>query len=285
MTVIGGVPVHPSNADQVRAWDGEEGAYWAAHADHFERALAAHRRRFFDAAAIEPNDRVLDVGCGTGGTTRRAARAASAGSVLGVDLSSAMLGVARARAVSEGLTNVRFEQADAQVHPFERASFDVAIGQTSAMFFGDRIAGLANVGRALRSGGRLVLLTWQPFAANEWIQELSSALAAGRELPVPPPGAPGPFTLAEPEVIRAVLSAAGYRDVVLDAATEPMWFGHDAEDAHRLVSGLMAWMLDGLDEAGRTRALGDLRATIDAHETPEGVLYESATWTISASRP
>lgn len=284
MTVIGGVPVHPSNADQVRAWDGEEGAYWAAHADHFERALAAHQQRLFDAAAIARSDRVLDVGCGTGGTTRDAARAAPEGSAVGVDLSAAMLDVARARAASEGLTNVRFEQADAQIHPFAPASFDVAIGQTSAMFFGDRVAGLANVGRALRSGGRLALLTWQSFAANEWIRELSGALAGGRELPTPPPDAPGPFTLSDPDVIRAVLTAAGYRDITIEPAVAPMWFGHDAEDAFRLVHGLMAWMLDGLDDAGRTRALDDLRATIESHETPDGVLYESATWAIRATR-
>jgi SAM-dependent methyltransferase len=285
MTTTGAVPVHPTNTEQLRAWDGDEGGYWAAHPEHFERSLAAYHDRFFDAAAITSTDRVLDVGCGTGQTTRDSARVASAGSVLGVDLSSAMLEVARRRAEADGLTNVRFEQADAQIHPFEAGSFDVAIGQTSAMFFGDRVAGLANVGRALRSGGRLALLTWQPFGANEWLQELSAALAAGRDLPAPSPDAPGPFTLAHPDVIHSVLTAAGYRDITLDATTAPMWFGHDADDAYQLVSGLMGWMLQGLDTASRAGALGQLRATIAKHETPGGVVYGSATWTIRAARP
>jgi SAM-dependent methyltransferase len=279
------VRVDPSNTEQLRAWDGDEGAYWAAHADHFERALAAHQHRSFEAAAISRTDRVLDVGCGIGHTTRRAARAASAGSVLGVDLSSAMLEVARQRTAGDGITNARYLQADAQVHPFEPESFDVAIGQTSAMFFGDRVAALANVGRALHPGGRLVLLTWQPRAANEWIQELSTALAAGRDLPVPPSDAPGPFALADPEVIDGVLTAAGYHDITLDGTTAPMWFGHDTDDAHQLLSGLMGWMLDGLDDTDRAGALGDLRTTIAAHETPDGVLYGAATWTIRAMRP
>ena len=280
------MPVHPTNTEQLRAWDGDEGAYWAAHADHFERALAAYDQRFFDAAAIAGRDRVLDVGCGTGRTTRDAARAASAGSALGVDLSSAMLEVARQRAAAEGLTNVRFEQADAQIHPFEPETFDVAIGQTSATFFGDRVAGLANIGRALRPGGRLVLLTWQPLPANEWIREFTTALAAGRDLPAPPPEAPGPFTLADPDVIRSVLRRRRLRRRQRsDGTTAPMWFGHDADDAYQLVSGLLGWMLDGLDDAGRARALDGLRATIAAHETPDGVLYESATWTIRATRP
>jgi SAM-dependent methyltransferase len=278
------VPVHATNVAQLRAWDGDEGAYWAARPDHFERAIAAYDQAFFDAAAIEPNERVLDIGCGTGSTTRAAARAASRGSVVGVDLSSAMLDVARRRAAADGLDNVRFEQADAQIHPFEREAYDVAIGRTSAMFFGDRVAALANVGRALRPGGRLVLLTWQPLPSNEWIREFTTAMAAGRDLPPPPPDAPGPFTLAEPDVIRAVLGAAGYTDVVLDARHEPMWFGTDADDAYQLVSGLLAWMLDGLDAEGRTRALDSLRASVAAHATGDGVLYESAAWIIRAAR-
>jgi hypothetical protein len=152
------------------------------------------------------------------------------------------------------------------------------------MFFGDRVAALANVGRALRPGGRLALLTWQPMAANEWIREISGALAAGRDLPTPPPEAPGPFSLADPDVVRSVLADAGYRDVEVDGRVAPMWFGEDAADAFALVSGLMGWMLEGLAEDGRARALDDLMATMAAHETPDGVLFESATWTIRALR-
>jgi ubiquinone/menaquinone biosynthesis C-methylase UbiE len=278
------VPVDPLNSEQLRAWDGDEGAYWAAHADHFERALAAYRPRFLAAATITDVDRVLDVGCGTGATTRAAARAASRGTALGVDLSSAMLELARRRTAAEGLTNTRFEQADAQIHPFDASSFDVAIGQTSAMFFGDRVAALANIGRALRPGGRLVLLTWQPLAENEWIGEISTALAAGRDLPAPPADAPGPFSLADPQVVRAVLTAADYRDVTLEGVTAPMWFGHDPDDAHRMITGNMGWMLAGLADDDRARALDDLRATIEAHDTLEGVVYGSAAWLIRAIR-
>jgi SAM-dependent methyltransferase len=278
------VTIDPANAGQLRAWDGDEGAYWASHPGHFERALIAYREAFFAAAAIEPGDRTLDVGCGTGQTTRHAARLAPSGSALGVDLSSAMLEVARQRARDEGLTNVRFEHADAQIHPFEPESFDVALSHTSAMFFGDRVAGMNNIRRALRPGGRVALLTWQPLPANEWIGEFSTAMAAGRDLPAPPADAPGPFSLADPDVISTVLDAASFTDVTLDPRREPMWFGDDAGDAYELVRGLLAWMLEGLDDTSRARALEALRATIDAHETPEGVVYESAAWIVSATR-
>ncbi len=284
MAATNAVPVDPTNVDQLRAWDGGEGAYWAAHADHFEQALVRYDEPFFAAADIGRADRVLDIGCGTGKTTRDAARAAGAGSALGVDMSSAMLEVARRRAASEGLDNVRFEQADAQIHPFEPGAFDVAIGCTSAMFFGDRVRALANIGRALRPGSRLVLLTWQAITGNEWIREFTTALAAGRDLPTPAPDAPSPFTLADPDVSRSVLTSAGYAEITVEGEEAPMWFGVDADDAYQLVLGLLGWMLEGLDEDSRARAQDALRATIAAHETPDGVLYESAAWIIRATR-
>lgn len=285
MTATNAAPVDPSNREQLRAWNGDEGAYWAAHPDHFERALERYHGPFFAAAAIGVTDRVLDIGCGTGKTTRDAARAAAEGSVRGVDLSSAMLDVARCRAAAEGIDNVRFEQADAQIHPFGPGAFDVAIGCTSAMFFGDRVAGLANIGRALRQGGKLVLLTWQPFPRQEWIREFSGALAAGRVLPASAPDAPGPFSLAEPEVVRSVLTTAGYREITLEDRRESMWFGVDTDDAYRLVVGLLAWMLDGLDDDARDDARAALRATIGAHAASDGVVYDSGAWIIRATRP
>jgi cyclopropane fatty-acyl-phospholipid synthase-like methyltransferase len=138
MTATSSLPVDASNAGQLRAWDGDEGAYWAAHAEHFDRAVARHHVRLMAAAAIGEDERVLDIGCGTGQTTLDSARAAGDGSALGTDLSAAMLAVARRRAVEEGVTNARFEQVDAQVHPFEPKAFDAVISRTGAMFFGDR---------------------------------------------------------------------------------------------------------------------------------------------------
>jgi SAM-dependent methyltransferase len=275
--------VDPANTEQLRAWDGSEGAYWATHAERFERALRDYDATFFEAAAIAPTDRVLDIGCGTGWTTRAAARRASAGSALGVDLSSAMLEVARGAAEREGLANVSFEHADAQIHPFDEGAFDVAISRTGAMFFGDPAAAFANIARALRPGGRLVLLVWQPFSQNEWIVEIMGALAAGRDLPVPPPGAPGPFSMGDPDRVRALLSSAGFDDVRVAGLAQRTYFGADPDDASRFVSGLVAWMLDGLDESGRTKALDALHRTMQAHHTPHGVAFRSAAWLVTAT--
>lgn len=274
----------PSNAEQARAWDGDEGAYWADNAEHFDRAVAAYHGPFMAAANLSAEDQVLDVGCGTGQTTRDAARAASSGSALGVDLSARMIDYAGQVGARDGLANVRFEQVDAQFHPFMAEQFDVAISRTGAMFFGEPFAAFTNIARALRRGGRLVLLTWQGLDGNEWIRELSTAMAAGRDLPSPPPDAPGPFALADPERVWAVLGAAGFTDIQLEPHSEAMWFGEDVDDAQRFALGLLGWMLDGLDDEGRRRAVDNLRATLAAHDTGHGVLYGSATWTITAIR-
>lgn len=286
MSEVDAVITDPSNAEQLRAWDGDEGAYWAANAERFDRAMAAYHEGFLAAADIGAAEHVLDVGCGTGQTTRDAARAAPSGSALGVDLSSQMIGYARRRADQDRIENVSFEQADAQIHPFEPERFDVAISRAGVMFFGDLVAAFTNIGRALQPSGRLALLIWQPPPNNAWIGEISSALAAGRDLPAPPPEAPGPFSLADLGRVRKILGDAGFTDIEIDGKTAEMWFGTDADDAFGFVREFFGWMLEGLDDAGRGRALDALRATMAVHhDAGLGVCFDSATWIVRARHP
>jgi ubiquinone/menaquinone biosynthesis C-methylase UbiE len=108
---------------------------------------AAYRAQFLAVAAIDETATVLDVGCGS-------VRLATAGSALGVDLSSRMIALARRRAEHEQVANVTFQQADAQVHPFPGQSFDIAISRHGAMFFGDPVAAFTNIAQAHRPDGR-----------------------------------------------------------------------------------------------------------------------------------
>ncbi|MGH9286473.1 MAG: class I SAM-dependent methyltransferase, partial [Acidimicrobiales bacterium] len=178
-----------ANVEMAAAWDGEEGARWVEHAEKYERAGRRQWEWFLRGDFIAPGDRVLDIGCGTGRSTRDAARRAPAGSALGVDLSARMLERARQVAAAEGLTNVGFDHADAQVYPFPAGALDIAISSFGAMFFSDPAAAFANIGRALRPGGRLAMLAWRELARNEWVTAMRAALAAGRTLPAPPPNA------------------------------------------------------------------------------------------------
>ncbi|MEU6181829.1 class I SAM-dependent methyltransferase [Streptomyces coeruleorubidus] len=271
------------NREQARAWDGDEGAYWAQHADRFDRAVRAYTAHLLAAARIGPGDHVLDVGCGTGEVTRAAARRARAGRVLGVDLSQRMLDVARRRTAADGLGNAEFRQADAQVYPFDRAAFDVAVSRTGTMFFSDPVEAFGNLARALRPAGRLVQVVWQAPAHNEWFLAFTQALVAGRSLPTPPPEAPGPFSLADPDRVRTLLGEAGFTEPSFEALSAPMHFGDDDQDAFRFVAGLLDWMIEGLDPVRRDAALTDLRRTLREHRTRDGVLYRSVTWLITAS--
>jgi SAM-dependent methyltransferase len=276
-----------ANPEQAGAWDGDEGAHWAEHADHYDASVARHGRHLQVAAGISAGDHVLDVGCGCGASTRLAARAAVEGGALGVDLSARMLERARQQARSERITNVGFEQADAQVHPFDDGAFDVAISRFGAMFFADPVAAFANVGRALRPEGRLALLAWRRLTENEWLSAIRGALAAGRTLPAPPVGTPGPFGLASAADVRRILGAAGFEEVALDIVEEPIRLGADAADAFGFLSGLgiTRGLLDGLDDTAVAGALEQLQAMLEAHETGDGVLLGSSAWLITARRP
>ena len=271
---MGTIEVDRTNVEQARAWDGDEGAYWADRAAAFDRSVAGYDRALLAAAAVRPGDEVLDVGCGTGHVTRAVAALARPGTATGIDLSGRMIEVARAAG------GAAYVQGDAQVHPFPAGAYDLVVSRTGAMFFGDPDAAFANLRRALRPGGRLVLLVWQAAERNEWIGSVSAALT-GRALS-PPPGAPSPFSLGDPERMRALLGGAGFAEVTVDGVEAPMDFGPDAESAYGFLTGLLGWMVAGLDEAARAAALAALRRDVEAHATPDGVRYGSAAWLVTA---
>lgn len=276
-----------SNAEMAAAWDGPEGDHWADNAGRYEATSERFRSALLGALDLRDDSGVVDIGCGTGAATREAARIAAKGAVLGVDLSRQMLEVARARAAADGLDHVRFERADAQVHPFDRAAFDVAISCFGAMFFADPVAALANIRRSLRPGASLALLAWRDLARNEWVDAVRTALAAGRSLPVPPPGSPGPFSMADRHITTSWLTEAGYRDLDLSSVDEPLWFGRDADDAYSFVStfGVTRGLIADLDDAARTDALDQLHQTLKDHETPDGVTLAGSAWLITANNP
>ena len=274
-----------ANVEMANAWDGEEGDQWTEFADNYDESMRSIWARFLTANLIATGDRVLDIGCGNGQSSRDAARRATTGSVLGVDLSASMLAEARRRAVAENVSNVEFLQADAQVHAFEPGGFDIAMSRYGMMFFADRAAAFTNIAAALRPGGRLAMLAWQVVAKNEWIMVVRELLAAGRDLS-PPPGAPGPAALADADATRSMLTEAGFVDIEFESIEEPMSFGSDADDAYAFVGGIgiVKGLSSDLDEATRDEGHRLLKAALKAHETPDGVCFASASWLITARR-
>ena len=275
------------NAEQAAEWDGPAGAHRTRHAAVFDAETRPHNERFRAASGVTPRDRVLDIGRGTGQSTRDAARLAAAGSALGIDLSAQMLEHARRISRAEGLANVSFMQADAQVHAFPAGGFDVAISRFGSMFFDDPVAAFGNIGHALRPGGRLVLLVWQARERNAWSTRIREAIAGDAELPPPPATGPSPFSLGDPAVAGAILAAAGFTEVGFTDVHEPVYYGPDAAVALDVVRGLRSTrdLLAVMNETQTEQAVARLRATLAAHETSEGVFFDARTWIIAARRP
>lgn len=273
-----------ANVEMAAAWDGPEGQHWAAHADRYEATAAGYWQSLLAAVSVDRDAAILDLGCGTGRSTRDLARIARSGRVVGVDLSATMLEHARAKANAEGLLNVRFEQADAQVHSFPDDMFDLAVSVFGAMFFADPVAAFANIARALRPGGGLALLAWQPLEHNEWVAALREALSLGRTLPRPPAGVPGPFGLADRPFTQRVLDDAGFMDVSFDEVAEPIRFGDNADEAFSFVStlGITRGLTQDLDDVRKAAALDALHAALVEHETDDGVLFGGSAWLVRA---
>lgn len=279
--------LHPANADSLRSWDGRDGEYWATNADRFDASLAGYLTPMLEAADLAPGERVLDIGCGNGVTTIEAARRTSPGRAMGLDLSAAMLDVARRRAFDQQVANIEFVQGDAQIYHFEPAAFDIAISRFGVMFFSDAAAAFANIARAMRPGGRVLFAVWQALSANTWMQVITSSLAAGGPPPAPPPDAPGPLSMAHPDRVRSLLEGAGFTQVELVPFARPMWFGADVESTYDFAASqpCVRFLLKDLDPEARTAGLARLRSALAERLTDEGVLLDSAAWFVGAVRP
>jgi SAM-dependent methyltransferase len=252
--------------------------------DFYDAELRAHHEHLRAAYGISPGDEVLDIGCGTGLTTREAARAAAPGCVVGVDVSERMLKRARQLTAAEGLDNVRYELGDAQVHRFDPADFDVAISRFGTMFFSDPRAAFANIAAALRPGARLVLLVWQRREDNEWARAIEAAL--GDWVQPPQPGADA-FSLGDAEATTGILEAAGFDGVRFEDVHEPVLYGHDLDAALAFVQGFQetSAALANLSKDERARTVERLRAMLAAHYSEErGVALDSRSSLITARR-
>ncbi|MFD5114882.1 class I SAM-dependent methyltransferase [Streptomyces sp. NPDC058391] len=271
-----------ANRQQAEAWNDWEGVHWAEHPERYNAMMGAFNAPLFAAAGIAAHDWVLDVGCGTGRTTRLAAQRAYDGNVVGIDLSAPMLERARRDAATEGLGNVTFEQGDAQVHPFPDRGFDVVLSRGGVMFFADHIAAFTHLGRALVPGGRLAFLGPQPAGPDSAFARATAALSPF--LREASPAARGMGSLMDPARIRQVLAAAGFADIDVAPVEAPMTLGADAGDAAGFLfsMGPTRHNLREVEPATVARIRAEVQDALVEFETADGVRIPGSVWIVTA---
>lgn len=271
--------VNPSpmpTQDEVRV------AAWAEVQELLELQLAPLGRRALAALAPHSGESVLDIGCGGGTTALELARSVGPdGMVVGIDLSAAIL--AFAQRAAKGCERVQFIQADAQAFPFEPASFDAAFSRFGVMFFPDPTAAFINIRRSLRPNGRLAFVCWRALEENPL--DILPLTAAAAHLPpqaAHDPNAPGPFAFANPDRLRGILERAGFGKIEIIAFDEPVGSG-DVEAMLAVCSrvGALGKILRENPEL-RTMALPAVRSALAAHDGPDGVRLNAATWIVTA---
>lgn len=275
------------NQAQIDYWNGEVGQRWAENHMALDAAFAPFTDVLFAQSHLAPGERVLDIGCGAGETTLRAARQVGpSGHVTGADVSEPLLATAQARRAAEptGGAPIEWLRADVQSHAFE-ARFDHALSRFGVMFFDDSTAAFANIRASLVEGGRLRFLCWRAMAENHW-----TALPRAAVMPLlpeseaPPPDGPGPFRFALRETLRPILEGAGFHEIAFEPVNRTMRVGETPEEAAGFVvtRGPIARLLRERDPAVQEAAL---RTVIDLFAKLSGggpVELGAACWLVSA---
>jgi SAM-dependent methyltransferase len=282
--------IEPSgpNAEQIEYWNQQAGAKWVALHDLINAQIEPLGRMAMERGEISAGDRVIDVGCGCGGTSVEIARRVGPnGQVLGLDISGPMLERARSAASEVGLSNARFQQADAQTGKLDAATFDVVFSRFGVMFFADPVAAFTNLRSALRARARLSFVCWQAVQENPWmIVPMGAALQHLPPPPLPAPDAPGPFAFADPNRVRGILAGAGFEDVQLEPIRETLTVGGtgslDEAVDFLLQIGPTGRILRESDPALTPKVAASVREALEPFHTDKGLRMPSAAWIVTA---
>jgi SAM-dependent methyltransferase len=275
------------NAEQIAEWNGALGQRWAAMRQEIDRVVTPFGAAALKAAAPQPGERVIDVGCGCGETSIEIARLVGpAGSVLGIDVSQPMLAVARSHGQS---ANLSFQEADASGSPLP-AGVDLLFSRFGVMFFSEPSAAFSHLRMSLRGGGRCVFVCWRTPRDNAWAM---TPLAAARQAlditpPQSDPNAPGPFAFADEERLRNILSAAGFGNIELQRFDAAIFLGPTprsaAEGAVQL--GPVARLLREVGAEHLPIVVDAIERTLAPLAAPNGqVSLNGSTWIVAAANP
>jgi SAM-dependent methyltransferase len=282
-----------SNKEATEAWSGPlfdrfvqfRGLVTAGLGAHGEKALGIHPPR--------PGDRALDIGCGFGDTTQRIATLVDPdGEAVGVDVSEPFIEEARRDLAGTGLENVRFIAADVQVTELEQG-FDYAFSRMGIMFFANPVQAFRNVRTALKPGGRLSAVVWRRKLDNAWMHRAELVVEEYLERPEEtdePTCGPGPFSMANADMVSEQLGIAGFEQISLQRCDLPIKIGDDLDHAVEFNMSLgpagevLRLWGDRVDEI-RPKISRDLRQALAEFDGPDGVIAPASTWIIGATAP
>jgi SAM-dependent methyltransferase len=248
---------------------------WRNHADDVDARGAAVAARMLELAAPAPGARVLELACGPGGLGIAAARrVGAAGEVTLSDVSEEMVSIAGARAAAAGLANVRLRRIDFEEIDEPGGAFDVVLCREGLMFAVDPERACVEAARVLRPGGRLAAAVWGPRERNPWLGALLDAVGAQLGETIPPPGVPGPFSLASDGRLAGLLAGAGLVGVRVEEVAVPLrapsaeaWWARGIA-----MGGPVARRLASLSPERVAAARDDALAAVAAYADPDGGL-------------
>jgi ubiquinone/menaquinone biosynthesis C-methylase UbiE len=277
-------------ADLNDAWAGDRVARWIDQAASLEAQLAPVADELLAAAQLAPGEWVLDVGCGTGPTTRRAASIiGAAGAVTGLDIAAPMLEAARQAPLAGGSAPIEWLVGDAVEWEPPRPAYDVVLSRFGVMFFSDPVRAFTNLAAATEPGGRLAIATWAKRDESDFFAvPLRATLAAlGRDAGELPDDE-GPFSLHGPEVIAATLEPAGWTEVRSEVRRLTLAYGGHVAPAvaapTALDSGPTRVVTVDIDDEAKARVVEAVAEAMGRHVDGQGHVALDATVLITTAR-
>lgn len=274
------------NADQIAYWNGPGGQRWADRQRLQDELLEPVSTILLDRARVMSGERIIDVGCGCGATTRAfAEQAGPSGYVLGIDVSAPML--ERAGQVAPQTGRVEFRLADAAEYQFRPGRFDLIASRFGVMFFADPVSAFANLRKALRPLGRLAFICWREPRFNPWLMApLQAAYKHVPKLPEIGPEDPGPFAFASEERVHRILGQAGFSEVAMEACELALDIsvgcGLDAAVKSALEIGPASRALEGQPVEVIAAAANSIREVLAPFAREQTVVLPASIWIVTA---